>query len=138
MDNKIEEWIAQVVVDENRFVHVIRQTLHRGRVCLKHIKTKQTEAIERERDRLVDEKYKENVFPCCAEEAKEINRRWRQKELVVVAEAVGEVAEEEDAAEEEDHTLLRRNDERTWLSTTVKYKLVRGEERKKERKKRKY
>ena len=74
LDNKIEEWIkAQVVVfDENRFGSTLSAKLFIAEeFVLKHIKTKQTEAIERERDRLVDEKYKENVFTYLrAEEAK--------------------------------------------------------------------
>jgi hypothetical protein len=74
LENKIEEWIkAQVVVfDESRFGSTLSSKLFIAEeFVLKHIKTKQTEAIEKERNRLIDEKYKENVFEYLrAEEAK--------------------------------------------------------------------
>ena len=74
LENKIEEWIkAQVVVfDENRYGSTLSSKLFIAEeFVLKHIKTKQTEAIEKERSRMIDEKYKENVFAYLrAEEAK--------------------------------------------------------------------
>ncbi|CAL6413844.1 unnamed protein product [Bathycoccus prasinos] len=74
LENRIEEWIkAQVVVfDESRFGSTLSSKLFIAEeFVLKHIKTKQTEAIEKERNRLIDEKYKENVFEYLrAEEAK--------------------------------------------------------------------
>ena len=80
LDNKIEGGLKSKinsVFDENRFGSTLSAKLFIAEeFVLKHIKTKQTEAIERERDRLVDEKYKENVFTYVVQKSKkEINRR---------------------------------------------------------------
>ena len=113
LENKIEEWIkAQVVVfDESRFGSTLSSKLFIAEeFVLKHIKTKQTEAIEKERNRLIDEKYKENVFEYLRARRgeKETNRRCEgSKEAVAVAaEAVEEVAEvvDADVVEGEDRT----------------------------------
>ena len=95
LENKIEEWIkAQVVVfDESRFGSTLSSKLFIAEeFVLKHIKTKQTEAIEKERNRLIDEKYKENVFEYLRAEEAKGNKpalRGSKEAVAVAAEAVG-------------------------------------------------